>query len=343
MIDVKNFTVADLPANRKVEPPPNIKHTRYVGTKMVKLNSIEGLKKDDIAQNSARSKGKLQEHLDNLITSFGAGVRTDLPIPSVYLLKNPFLNDEDNWIEYRHADGFHRLNALKEMGITEYPCDIWEQCNDLNNQTVDDLWYKYGANNHPPGVRPSNNDTIGVFGKLINLRAPQICNSNGELDEELLKKELARYSVKVTAKLIYQIKQKAGLPITYKQWTGDEAAEWCQKHMTNYTLEEDLHILNEGNGTWERTLLRVLVKAYETGSPQTCILNTVKGKPNPIKDRKAFKKKILEKVTVLQKLFKGTKNADDIIKIDYALPQTREGDDREDFDYPINLNTSPYI
>lgn len=341
MIDVKNFTVADLPANRKVEPPPNVKYTRHIGTKMVKLNSIR-IDPEDIAQNVARSKGTLEEHLGNLKTSFEAGVRTELPIPSVYLLKTPYWDENGNWIEYGHADGFHRISVLKDsMGVLEYPFDIWEQSNDSVKKEIDDTYYKYGANDHPPAVRPSMRDTIKCFGKLIKLG--EFCDPNGVLDEELLKKQLKEYSVKITDKLILNIKEEAGLPIAYKQWTGKQAAEWCEKTMTNYTLEDDLHILNEGNGTWERTLFRLLVRAYITGSAQTAILNPVKVKPNPVKDRIGFKKKILEKVTVLQKLFKGSKKIEDIIKIDYALPQILEGDDREDFTCPINMNTSPYI
>jgi hypothetical protein len=343
MIDVHNFSMADLPQKRTVEPPPNTSNTKYIGTKMVKLSSIK-IDSEDLAQNTVRSKGRLEEHLYNLETSFTTGVRPELPLPSLYQLKTPYFDENGNWIENAVADGLHRVTVLDRMCVDQYPMDIWQQSDDATKKEIDDTWYKFGANDHPPSVRPSTNDVICTFGKLIRLQAPQFHDPiTGVFDVELLKKELKKYSVRASGKLLTQIQEKAGLPIAIKQWTGKQAAEWVESKYPNMTLEVDSHIFNEGNGTWDRTMFRTLDQAFETGKPQNVILNPTKGNPKPVKDRKAFKQKILAKGRMLMGLFGGTKDIEEILHIYYALPQILEGDDREDFDKFIDLNSSPYV
>lgn len=347
MISPFDITLSDLPVNRDTSAPGATHPLRqpipvsYIDTRMVPLDQIKAGEIESAQQIAVRTKED-QIHIALLQSDLESGVRVGERLPCLYLLDTPYVDKDGTTKQYEIADGWHRVQALKNLGVNQYPFDVYRisAFNPTEKENADCLAKVY-ANSHPPAKRNGNEELINTYGKLI--RNGMFLDSLGEVDKDLLKTELGTFGVKVTKRLVTEILEASGRQQPTKFWAGKQAKDWIVNNLPSYTLGEDggnLWIFNYNNGTWERTFLRMLKHFNANGRTtiQKIILNP--NMPDPVLSRKTFASKIRRMWDTVGSVSGGNTPMEDVFEIAFAFPQVLG---KESMTTPIDMKAHPYI
>jgi len=258
LIDVNNFVVSDVLFKENAYSGSGV---RFLSRRMVKIKAIRN---DSKMGNSVRLGGMSEygQHVDDLERSYQKGVDPRDRIPIIKYMDTPISLGDGTVQEYTVVDGHHRLKALDNIGVNEYPCDVYEFDDDISM-----IHFQIQMNDHNPSKSNTDNDIVTIYSHLIKERGEYL-KPDGTIDEDNLQKDLAsdtklRRNTKKMEKMISKIMSGSGALSKHKNYTDKSGINWIATNMPRRVLGSkggDLWIFK--TGTWERTYQRMKRAIY---------------------------------------------------------------------------------
>lgn len=252
-IGVSDITVSDCSSSENSYSSPGV---RFLRRQMIKIAAIHNDAKNG---NSVRRGGmsEYQQHIDDLEFSYRKGVDTTRPLPIIEYMETPISTPNGVVLEYRMVDGHHRLKALANIGVKEYPCDVYEF-----DDNISKTLFQIQMNNHTPSKSNTEKDVVTIFSHLIKEKS-QFLLPCGDIDMNALENALCqvtnlRVGTKKTEKVICNILNGSGTLTKHKNHTDNDGIKWISQNMSHRILGSkggDLWIFR--TGTWERTYQRM--------------------------------------------------------------------------------------
>lgn len=159
MLDTKSLDPSKILFGEIVSPG-----TKFLYRKVLKLNKIyspSGTK----SQNPTRSKGKSAQHIEKLKLSINSGIDYS-EMPPVVMEKSRLEHGEIT--EYDLICGWHRMEALKQLGAEEWIFDVYEIPHGSEYGYEDAVrTLQLMENDHSPTFSSTEDDVVNTIVRLI--------------------------------------------------------------------------------------------------------------------------------------------------------------------------------
>jgi hypothetical protein len=136
---------------------------RKIDRRMVNLNDIYHA---PIKDNPTRSKGKNVPHIERLVNSLSLGIDYSLPPP---ILMENTRNEGGLITNHDPVACYHRLEALRKLGYSQWVFDIYQIPTDDSISFEDALrTLQLKENNHTPSLATTEDDVVKTISTLIS-------------------------------------------------------------------------------------------------------------------------------------------------------------------------------
>jgi hypothetical protein len=264
----------------------------------------------------ARVGGKDKLHIDKLAQSFSRTIDYTQPVP---ILKVKTCFDEEGLTHYVLCEGFHRIEALMQLGYTEHVFDIYQYdpTSGLSESEATTLIQMMCNSAHKPSKSNSEEDIVLMITRLLSKPETTIINKTEDSITNFIEKCWPQARVNVKKSILKKVMKSwqtstingvpnPPIPSSFTAHTKFDATNLLEQDGRGYkiggTLDEIRneygYILTEGSE--KGYIINAMIKYRETGKKTYFILQTKK--PTELEP-------ISLKVSMIEAEVKGMENA----------------------------------